>query len=110
VRHFRAGLLTRPDLVDLTTETIFEIKPLNSMNAGRLQQLGYLFILHSYDPTGKWWYGNPQIYTPPSGFTVLAGSILVEANPPDAYGDPLWPHSQALGRRNKTLWYWNDSQ
>jgi hypothetical protein len=48
--------------------------------------VGYLLLLHLYDPTGKWWYGNPEIYTPPSVFRVLADTIDVEATPPDVYG------------------------
>ena len=45
----------RPDLTDLGSQEVYEIKPINSAALGYVQLGGYLLILNKYDPLHRSW-------------------------------------------------------
>src|SRR6185437_14350604 len=54
----------RPDLVDMTTEEVYEIKPTNSAPLGYVQLAGYLIILNKFDPQHRTWVPGATYFPP----------------------------------------------
>jgi hypothetical protein len=55
----------RPDLTDLGSQEVYEIKPTNSAPLGYVQLAGYLLILNKYDPLHRSWTPG-ESYSPPT--------------------------------------------
>jgi RHS repeat-associated protein len=69
---FRApGALIRPDLVDLRTREVYEIKTVLGAAVGAIQLAGYLTMLNSLDPAGGWRPG--MSYRAPSPISLGTG-------------------------------------
>jgi RHS repeat-associated protein/uncharacterized repeat protein (TIGR01451 family) len=58
------GGSVRPDLTDLGTQEVYEIKPTNSAPLGYIQLAGYLIILNKFDPLKRTWTPG-ESYSPP---------------------------------------------
>jgi hypothetical protein len=54
----------RPDLVDLRTGEVYEIKPIGSETLGYQQLAGYLIILNTSDPSHRAWVPG-ETFQPP---------------------------------------------
>ena len=75
--------LVRPDLVDAATQEVYEIKPVGSEAAGRIQLGGYLFLLQAYDPN-RFVTWNPGTTWEYRGLVVpLSGLDIAVVSPPD---------------------------
>jgi RHS repeat-associated protein len=72
-------LAKRPDLIDLGTHELYEIKTTLEYPEGLLQLQFYLFVLGNLDPSGGWREGAS--YVPPPRIPLLGGAFAVVNSP-----------------------------
>ena len=77
------GGAKRPDLVDLGSQEVYEIKPVLSAPLGVVQLWGYLNTLNTYDPMGRSWSGGWS-YFPPPIVNIQAPFVFATVQPPIA--------------------------
>jgi RHS repeat-associated protein len=66
-----------PDLVDMGTKEIYEIKPLLSFPEGVLQLAGYIEVFNYFDPAKGWRAGSEFSYVPPSRIDLNYGAWAI---------------------------------
>jgi hypothetical protein len=69
-----------PDLVDPTTNEVYEIKPVLSRELGYIQLAGYLLVLNSTDPSKRIWIPGVS-YIPPAIIEIKPGTIALVSPP-----------------------------
>jgi RHS repeat-associated protein len=70
----------RPDLTDLATQQVYEIKPTASTALGYPQLAGYLIILNKFDPLKRVWIPGTTYFPPP--VIQLGGGVIARVSPP----------------------------
>jgi hypothetical protein len=70
----------RPDLTDVATQQVYEIKPFASSALGYPQLAGYLILLNKYDPLKRVWVPGTT-YLPPQRID-LGGGVIALVEPP----------------------------
>jgi RHS repeat-associated protein/uncharacterized repeat protein (TIGR01451 family) len=70
------GGSVRPDLTDLGTQEVYEIKPTNSAPLGYIQLGGYLLILNKFDPLKRSWTPGGS-YSPPTPISLDQLTIAI---------------------------------
>jgi hypothetical protein len=76
----------RPDLANLQTGALFEIKPINSAADALLQVITYRTLLSLADPKGRSWHlGSADEFMPPTPI-ILEGGLRVAYVAPPLFG------------------------
>jgi hypothetical protein len=73
----------RPDLVDLRTGEVYEIKPFGASELGYAQLAGYLIILNSADKLNRYWIPGETFQHPDLPATInLDANTVAVVEPP----------------------------